>query len=218
MPMRPADQTSPAVTVVLADDHAIVRSAVRSVLEEEPGVQVVAEAADIATAVRKVNAYKPRVLVLDLNLPDGSGVDAIPRFLEVSPGTAIIILTMDNSLEQARAALRAGAFGFTLKEAADTELIEAVQAASRGRKYLDPQLGARAAIEEEYNEPPDHLSTRELQVMRLVALGYMNKEIAARLGLSVRTVECHRSHLEHKTDTSTRAEVSKYAREHHLVG
>jgi two-component system, NarL family, response regulator NreC len=216
--MRATDQSNSPVTVVLVDDHAIVRSAVRSVLEAERGVTVVAEAGDVATALRKVNAYKPSVLVLDLNLPDGSGIEAVPRVLEVSPRTAIIVLTMDNSLAEARAALRAGAFGFVLKEAADTELVEAVQAVTHGRKYLDPQLGARAAIEEEYTEPPDHLSMRELQVMRLIALGYMNKEIAARLGISVRTVECHRSHLEHKTDTFTRAEVSRYAREHHLIG
>jgi two-component system response regulator NreC len=207
----------PTLTIVLADDHAIVRSAVRNVLEAEDAIDVVAEAGDIAAALRKVNAYKPSVLILDLNMPDGSSIEALERFREISPATAIVVLTMDDSLAEARVALRAGASGFVLKEAADTELVDAVWAAAHGHRYLDPHLGARAATEREYGELPDHLSGRELEVLRLIALGYTNREIADHLGLSVRTIESHRSHLQHKTATSTRAEVSRYAREHHLV-
>jgi len=212
------DLDSAALTIVLADDHAIVRSAVRSVLEVEDAIEVVAEAGDIAATLRKVNAYKPRVLVLDLNMPDGSSIEAIERFRRLSPGTAIVVLTMDDSLAEARVALRAGASGYVLKEAADTELVDAVRAAAHGHQYLDPHLGARAATETEYAELPDHLSARELEVLRLIALGYTNAEIADQLGLSIRTIESHRSHLQHKTETTTRAEVSRYAREHHLVG
>ena len=215
------DQSGPsasfALTIVLADDHAVVRSAVRSVLEAEVGFEVVAEAGDIDAAIRKVNAYKPSVVVLDLNMPGGSSVEAIPRLLEVSPRSAIVVLTMDDSLESARAALRAGALGFALKEAADTELVDAVHAAVRGHKYLDPHIGSRVAVEREVIGRPDNLSVRELEVLKLIALGYTNHEIARELYLSVRTVESHRSHLQHKIDTTTRAEVVTYAREHSLV-
>ncbi|HUO72973.1 MAG TPA: response regulator transcription factor [Solirubrobacteraceae bacterium] len=205
------------VTIVLADDHAIVRSALRTVLEEEGGFTVVAEAGDIGAAVRKVSAYKPAVLVLDLNMPGGSSLDAIPRLRQMSPRTAIVVVTIDDSLPSARAALRAGAHGFVLKEAADTELVDAVQAAARGHRYLDPHLGARAAAEPEGVARPDNLSARECEVLGLIARGYTNTEIADQLGLSVRTVESHRSHLQHKTEIATRAELFSYAREHHIV-
>jgi len=214
---QPGGDAGIVCTIVLADDHAIVRSAVRDVLEAELGFEVVAEAGDIPIAIRKVRAYKPSVLVLDLNMPSGSSLEAIPTFLEVSPRSAIVVLTMDNSLESARAALRAGAFGFALKEAADTELLEAVRAVARGHRYLDPELGSRVAVEPEIIETPDNLSVRELEVLKLIALGYTNTEIARELYLSIRTVECHRSHLQHKIHTRTRAEVCSYAREHSLV-
>lgn len=216
-PPGPGRDGSVTCTILLADDHAIVRSAVRSVLETEPGFEVVAEAGDIPTALRKVRAYKPRVLVLDLNMPGGSSLEAIPRFLEDSPGSAIVVLTMDDSLASVRVALRAGACGFALKEAADTELVEAVHAAAHGHQYLDPHLGSLVAVDREKVGRPDHLSARELEVLKLIALGYTNDEIANQLYLSVRTVESHRSHLQHKIDTTTRAELFSYAREHKLV-
>jgi two-component system response regulator NreC len=209
--------SSSGVTIVIGDDHAIVRSALRSVLEEEGGFTVVAEAGDIGATVRKVSAYKPTVLVLDLNMPRGSSLDAIPRLRKTSPRTAIVVVTIDDSLQSARAALRAGACGFVLKEAADTELVDAVDAAAHGHAYLDPHLGARAAAESERVERPDNLSARECEVLSLIARGYTNTEIADQLGLSVRTVESHRSHLQHKTDIATRAELFSYAREHHIV-
>ena len=212
----PSDENS-VCTIVIADDHAIVRSAVRNVLEAEAGFEVVAEAGDVGAALRKVRAYKPNVLVLDLNMPGGSSLEAIPKFLEGSPLSAIVVLTMDDSPESARVALRAGACGFALKEAADTELVEAVRAAARGHKYLDPHLGSRAAVSPEQIERPDGLSVREFEVLKLIALGYTNDEISRELCLSIRTVESHRSHLQHKIRTTTRADLFAYAREHGLV-
>jgi two-component system, NarL family, response regulator NreC len=206
------------VTIVLADDHAVVRSAVRSVLEAEGDFEVVAEAGDVGTAVRKVLAFKPNVLVLDLNMPGGSSVEAIPKFLEVSPRTAIVVLTMDDDLRSARAVMRAGALAFVLKEAADTELVDAARAAARRHRYLNPEIGARVAIDSEPTVTgPDGLTNREIEVLRLLTLGYTNTEIAHQLYLSPRTIEAHRAHIHHKIHRSSRAEMSAYARDHGLV-
>jgi two-component system, NarL family, response regulator NreC len=205
-------------TIVLADDHAVVRSALRMLLDAEAGLEVVAEAGDVEQTLRKVRGYKPNVLVLDLSMPGGSSLAAIPTLLEASPATAIVVLTMHDEPAFARAALRAGALGFVLKEAADTELIEAVHAAAGGHRYLNPQLGARIAAEPKaITGAPDHLTDRELEVLKLIVLDYTNTEIAHKLHLSVRTVESHRSHIHHKVPHTSRAELFEYAREHGLV-
>jgi two-component system, NarL family, response regulator NreC len=207
-----------AITIVLADDQAIVRAALRCVLEAEPGFCVLAEAADLETTTRKVLAYKPDVLVLELHMPDGCTYETIPMILAISPATRIVILTMEDSPQAARASLRAGAVGFALKEAADTELVEAVRAAHAGHVYLDPELAGRAVSEPEVGPgEAEGLSPRELEVLKLVALGYTNTQIGGELHLSIRTVEAHRSHLQHKIHRSTRAEVSAYAREQCVV-
>ncbi|MGZ4350196.1 MAG: response regulator, partial [Solirubrobacteraceae bacterium] len=130
---------------MLADDHTIVRSALRALLEAEAEFEVVAEAGDVDESVRKVLAYKPDAIVLDLSMPGGSSLSAIPRMLEVSPDTRIVVLTMENEPRFAREALRAGALGFVLKDAADAELVSAVRAALNGQRYLNPQLGGLIA-------------------------------------------------------------------------
>ena len=213
----PADSSSPA-TIVLADDHTIVRSALRALLESESEFEVVAEAGDVEEAVRKVLAYKPTVIVLDLSMPGGSSLAAIPRMLAASAGTAVVVLTMEDEPRFAREALRSGALGFVLKEAADTELVEAVRAAVRGQHYLNPQLGGLiAAAPETPPGPPDRLTEREVEVLRLVALGHTNAEISAQLFLSVRTVESHRAHIQRKSGVTTRAELVAYVQEHGLM-
>jgi two-component system, NarL family, response regulator NreC len=190
----------------------------RALLEDEGEFAVVAEAGDVEEAARKVLAYKPTVVVLDLSMPGGSSLAAIPRMLSASADTAVVVLTMEDEPRFAREALRAGALGFVLKEAADTELVEAVRAAVRGLRYLNPQLGGLiAATPETPAGPPDALSLREVEVLRLVALGHTNAEIAAQLYLSVRTVESHRAHIQQKAGLTTRAEVVAYAREHDLL-
>ena len=204
--------------IVLADDHAIVRSALRALLEAETEFEVVAEAGDVDESVRKVLAYKPDAIVLDLSMPGGSSLTAIPRMLEVSPATRIVVLTMENDPRFAREALRAGALGFVLKEAADAELVAAVRAALSGQRYLNPQLGGLiAAAPETPPGPPDNLTEREVEVLKLVALGYTNAEISQQLYLSVRTVESHRAHIQQKAGRSTRAELVAYARAHGLM-
>lgn len=218
------------ITIVLADDHQVVRAGLRLLLQAEDGFDVVAEAGDVATAERRVAAYHPRVLILDLNMPGGASLPghvqdmsrvgslpAIPRLRETAPGTQIVVLTMQNDPAFAREALRAGAIGYVLKEAADSELVQAVRLAAQGRTYLNPELGARLAAAPQAEGPPDDLSARELEVLRLIALGYTNGEIATRLFLSVRTVESHRSHIQQKTGRTTRAALVAYAREHELA-
>jgi two-component system response regulator NreC len=195
-----------------------VRSALRALLEAEAEFSVVAEAGEVEEAVRRVLAYKPRVLVLDLSMPGGPTLAAIPRMLEASAGTAIVVLTMEDEPRVAREALRVGALGFVLKEAAESELVDAVHAAIRGERYLNPQLGGLiAAAPETPRGPPDNLSEREMEVLKLVALGHTNSEISEQLHLSVRTVESHRAHIQQKAGRTTRAELVAYAREHGLL-
>jgi two-component system response regulator NreC len=208
-----------AMTIVLADDHVVVRRGLRLVLEGEEDLHVVAEAGDVADAMRYVRAHRPSVLVLDLNMPGEPSLPAIPQFLEASPGTAIVVLTMQEDPAFAREALRGGALGYVLKEAADDELVEAVRAAGRGDTYLNPRLGARLAAEPPTpSGPPDDLSEREVEVLRLIALGHTNAEIGKQLYLSVRTVETHRAHIQQKLRRTTRAELVRYALDHGLVG
>jgi two-component system response regulator NreC len=211
--------TAPAtVRIALADDHEVVRSGLRLVLEGEHDMEIVAEAADVESAARMVLGHKPDVLVLDLNMPGGSSLPAIPQMLTASPGTAVVVLTMQEDPAFAREALRAGALGYVLKEAASTELVQAIRLALTGGTYLHPSLGAKIAAAPERSGPPDDLSARELEVLRLIALGHTNTEIGAQLFLSVRTVESHRAHIQQKLRRTTRAELVAYALEHDLIG
>ena len=216
-----AEQGTPArapIRIVLADDHAVVRSGLRMLLDAEPDFEVVAEAGDVETAARYVKGHRPAVLILDLNMPGEPSLPAIPSLRESAPDTQIVVLTMQDETAFAREALRGGALGFVLKEAADAELVEAVRLASQGRKYLHPQLGARLAAEPPApSGPPDGLSEREAEVLGLIALGHTNAEIGQRLYLSVRTVESHRAHIQQKLRLTSRAELVRYALDHDLA-
>jgi two-component system response regulator NreC len=213
-PNHPADR--PPIRVVIADDHAIVRRGLRQVLEAEGGFELVAEAGDLEDARRYVRGHHPDVLVLDLNLPGGPSLGDIPAIRAESPSTQIVVLTMQDEPAYARQALGAGALGYVLKEAAEEELVEAIRRAAAGDTYLNPRLGARVAAEPPPG-PPDGLSEREVEVLRMIALGHTNTEIAAALYLSVRTVETHRARIQQKLALGTRAELVRYALEHRLV-
>lgn len=207
---------SELIRIVLADDHTVVRTGLRLVLEGEPDVEVVAEAADIEGALRAVLGHKPDVLVLDLNMPGSmTSFEAIPRVVEASPLTRVVVLTMQDDPAFARRALAGGAHGYVLKEAADDELLTAVRAAAAGEAYLHPSLGARLATEPA--EQPDGLSAREREVLELIALGHTNAEIGEQLFLSVRTVESHRAHIQQKLGLASRAALVRYALEHGLL-
>jgi two-component system, NarL family, response regulator NreC len=206
------------IKIVIADDHQVVRSGLKMLLDAEDDLEVVAEAGDVDSATRTVLGYKPDVLVLDLNMPDGSSLPAIPKMLSDSPSTNIVVLTMQEDPAFAREALRAGARGYVLKEAADSELVEAVRMAAEGRTYLHPELGAKIAAEPPKPiGPPDDLTEREVDILRLIALGHTNTEIAEQLFLSVRTVESHRARVQQKTGLTTRAELVRYALDNDIV-
>jgi two-component system response regulator NreC len=185
-------------------------------LESESDFEVVAEAGDVESAQRYVRGHHPTVLVLDLNMPGGSSLEAIPEIRRDNRDTQIVVLTMQQEPAFARHALSAGAIGYVLKEAADDELVEAVRRAARGESYLNPRLGAQLASEPAPG-PPDDLSEREVDVLRLIALGYTNAEIAEQLFLSVRTVETHRAHIQQKLSLSSRAELVGYALKRGLI-
>ena len=211
-------QASGQIRIVIADDHQVVRTGLRLLLDAEEDFEVVAEAGDVASASRTVLGYKPDVIVLDLNMPDGSSLPAIPKMLSDSPGTSVVVLTMQEDPAFAREALQAGARGYVLKEAADSELVEAVRMAAEGRTYLHPELGAKIAAEPPKPAgPPDDLTEREVDILKLIALGHTNTEIAEQLYLSVRTVESHRAHIQQKTGVGTRAELVRYALDNDLV-
>jgi len=206
---------------VLADDHAVVRSGLRLILDGEDGMRVVAEAGNTDDAVRLTRAHRPQVLVLDLNMPGGPGsssLDALPDLVAGSPDTAVVVLTMQSDPQFARSALGAGAKAYVLKESADAELVEAVRRAAAGEVYLNPRLGAQLAAEPPAPAgPPDDLTQRELEILRLIALGHTNAEIGEQLYLSVRTVESHRAHIQQKLRRSTRAELVRYALDRGLL-
>ncbi len=205
-----------SIRIVLADDHTVVRSALRMLLEAEPGFEVVAEAGDADSAVRYSLGHKPDVLILDLNMPGRPSLEAVPDILAASPQTEIVVLTMQNEPAFARRALQAGVRGYVLKEAADAELVQAVRSAAAGDTYLQPALGARLVTDDDAGRGDD-LSEREREVLRLIALGHTNAEIASQLYLSIRTVESHRAHIQQKLRLSSRAELVGYALENGLV-
>jgi len=206
------------ITIVLADDHPVVRSGLRMLLEAEQDIEVIAEAGDVDATRRSVLGHKPTVLVLDLNMPGGSSLEAIPVMADSSPDTAVVVLTMQEDPAFAREALRAGARGYVLKQSAGTELVQAIRAAASGGTWLNPELGARmAAAPTTPTGPPGDLTERELDVLRLIALGHTNTEIAAQLYLSVRTVETHRAHIQQKLGMSSRAELVRYALDNDLI-
>jgi two-component system, NarL family, response regulator NreC len=205
------------IKIVIADARRVVRSGLRMVLDREEDFDVVAEAGDVADARRYVRAHRPDVLILDLKMP-GDPLAAIPTFREESPGTRVVVLTTQEDPAFAREAVQAGASGYVLKGAADEELVQAVRAAASGGTSLNPQPGARGtAAPPGPAGPPADLTEREVEILRLIALGHTNSEIAGQLYLSVRTVESHRAHIQQKIRVTTRAELVHYALEHGLL-
>jgi two-component system response regulator NreC len=209
----PPDAAHSARTVVLADDHPVVRAGLRSLLQAEPSLRVVAEFADLPSTVRGVPRLQPDVLVLDLVMAGASSLPAIPGLLASRVGLQVIVLTMHDEPGFAREALRLGAHGYLLKETAADELLLAVRSVLRGDTYLQPSLGARLARQD---EPADRLTDRERDMLRLLAAGHTNAEIAELMFLSLRTVESHRGQIRAKLHLQTRAEINAYAHEHGL--
>src|SRR5579862_2761325 len=206
--MTTAAKTATAtIRVLVVDDHTLVRSGLRLLLEGEPDITVEDEAGDAEQAIRLARLHKPDVVLLDVVMPGRSGLEAAPK-------ARILVLSMQDDPSYVRQAFSAGATGYLLKEAADDELVQAVREVARGGRYVHPALGARLAAAEadaRARAEADPLSDREREVLRLLALGHTNQEIAKLLFISVRTAETHRAHVMQKLRLSTRAELVRHA-------
>jgi two-component system, NarL family, response regulator NreC len=203
-----------AVRVLIVDDHAIVRAGLRRVLDAEEDIETVAEAPNAERAVFEAMEHRPDVVLLDIVMPGKSGIEGMPALLEAVPETKVLVLSMQDDPRYVREAFEAGASGYVLKEAADAEVVGAVRAVAAGERYVHPTLGARlvaAEAEERKRAEADPLSDREREVLRLLALGHTNQEIAQMLFISVRTAETHRAHIMQKLRLSSRAELVRYA-------
>jgi two-component system response regulator NreC len=208
------------IRVLIVDDHAVVRSGLRKVLESEDGFEVVGEAGDMRNAVFEARAQSPDVILMDVVMPGASGIEATPAVLKEAPGAKVVVLSMQDDPRYVREAFAAGASGYVLKEAADKELVQAIREVADGGRYVHPALGARmitAEAEERRRAEEDPLSEREREVLRLLALGHTNQEIAKMLYISVRTAETHRAHIMQKLRLTTRAELVRYALDHGLL-
>jgi two-component system, NarL family, response regulator NreC len=204
------------IRVSLVEDHALMRHGLRSLLDDARDVRLISEGEDLAAAVRTVHEHEPNVLVLDLNLSGGSSIGLVGALRETARATEIVIVTMDENPVLVQRALAAGALGFVLKDLADDELAAAVHAAARGEQYVSPRVAPRleALLRSLTGEV---LTAREVEILRLIALGHTSVEVARRLVLSPRTVETHRAHIFGKLGLGTRAELVRYALRHDLL-
>lgn len=212
-------ESAPPVTVVLADDHPVVRAGMRLLLSQDPLFKIVAESATLPDTLAAVGLRRPGVLILDLTLAGRSSLDAIPELRAASPRTGILVLTMQEDPAFAGEALRKGATGYLQKEAAAEELLGATRRVARGGTYLQPSLGARLALArlDSADAVGDALTAREAEVLAQLALGHTNQEIADHLHVSVRTVETHRARVRDKLGAETRAELIAAARERGML-
>ena len=209
-----------SIRVLVVDDHAVVRSGLRLLLDAEDDLEVVGEAGTARDAVFEARTAKPDIILLDVVMPDQSGLEAIPTLLHEHPDTKILVLSMQDDPRYVREAFGAGASGYVLKEAADAEVVAAIREVAGGGRYVHPALGARlvaAETAEAKRAEEDPLSDREREVLRLLALGHTNQEISTQLYISVRTAETHRAHIMQKLRLSSRAELVRYALEQGLM-
>lgn len=203
-----------SIRVLIIDDHAVVRSGLKLLLEAEADITVVGEAGSADDGVRAARLEKPDVVLLDVVMPGRSGIEATPELREAAPNARVLVLSMQDDPSYVREAFAAGASGYVLKEAADVELVQAVREVAAGARYVHPALGARLAaaeVDAASRAAADPLSDREREVLRLLALGHTNQEIAKMLFISVRTAETHRAHIMQKLGLQTRAELVRYA-------
>jgi two-component system, NarL family, response regulator NreC len=205
-----------SVRVLIVDDHAVFRAGLKLLIDAEDDLEAVGEAGTARDAIFQARALEPDVVILDIVMPDQSGLDAMPTLLHERPEMKVLILSMQDDPQYIRQAFAAGASGYVLKEAADTEVVAAIREVAGGRSYVHPAVGAKlvaAETAEARRAQEDPLSDREREVLRLLALGHTNQEIAAQLYISVRTAETHRAHIMQKLRLSSRAELVRYALE-----
>ena len=203
-----------SVRVLIVDDHAVVRAGLKLLVDAEDEFEAVGEAGTAKDAIFEARSVKPDVILLDVVMPDQSGLEIIPQLLHEHPETKVVVLSMQDDPRYVREAFESGASGYVLKEAADAELVAALREVAGGGRYVHPELGARlvtAEAAERRRAEADPLSEREREVLRLLALGHTNQEIAEKLFISVRTAETHRAHIMQKLLLSSRAELVRYA-------
>jgi two-component system, NarL family, response regulator NreC len=203
-----------SVRVLIVDDHAVVRSGLRLLLNAEEDIEAVGEAGSAREAIFEARALKPDMILLDVVMPDENGLEAVPQLLHEHPEAKVLVLSMQDDARYVREAFSVGASGYVLKEAADSELVAAIREVARGGRYINPELGARlvaADTDAQRRAEEDPLSDREREVLRLLALGHTNQEIARQLYISVRTAETHRAHIMQKLRLESRAELVRYA-------
>ncbi len=209
-----------SVRVLIVDDHAVVRSGLRLLLAAADDLEPVGEAGSARDAVFQARALKPDVILLDIVMPDQTGLDVLPQLKRENPDAQVLVLSMQDEPRYVREAFAAGASGYVLKEAADNEVVAAIREVAGGGRYVNPELGARlvaADAEATKRAEEDPLSDREREVLRLLALGHTNQEIAKMLYISVRTAETHRAHIMQKLRLQTRADLVAYALERGLL-
>jgi two-component system, NarL family, response regulator NreC len=202
------------IRVLIVDDHPVIRSGLHLLLDSEPDIEVVGEAGNVRDAVFEARAQKPDVVLMDVVMPGQSGIEGVPLVLKEAPQAKVLVLSMQDDPRYVHEAFAAGAAGYILKEAVDAEVVGAIHQVAAGDHYVHPALGARlvaAEAEAKAREDADPLSEREREVMRLLALGHTNQEIAKMLYISVRTAETHRAHIMQKLRLSTRAELVRHA-------
>jgi two-component system, NarL family, response regulator NreC len=209
-----------AIRVLVVDDHAVVRSGLKLLLSREEELEVVGEAGNGNEAILRAAMLEPDVVLMDVVMPGLGGIETAAALLEARPQTKVLMLSMQDDPSYVREAFAAGASGYVLKDAADTEVVAPVREIAAGGRYLHPTLGARLAAAEvraRKDARSDPLSGREREVLRLLALGHTNQEIATLLVISIRTAETHRAHIMQKLHLTTRAELVRYAIEHGLL-
>lgn len=208
------------IRILIVDDHAVVRTGLKLLLEAEQDVQVVGEAGNAQEALLRAKLLQPDIVLLDVTMPGKNGIEVARELPEVAPDAKAVMLSMQDEPSYVREAFGAGAAGYVLKEAADTELVRAIREVAGGGRYVHPELGARLAFAEakaKADAEADPLSDREREVLRLLALGHTNQEIAKQLYISVRTAETHRAHVMQKLRLETRAALVRYALDHGLL-
>jgi DNA-binding NarL/FixJ family response regulator len=208
-------ETAGPLRILLADDHLTVRHGLKLLIDSQPDMKVISEASDGNSAVRRAQELRPDVVVMDISMPGMNGLVATRTLKQLQPAAAIVTLTRHGDDAYLQELLRAGVSGYVLKQSAPTELLQAIRAAAAGGQYLDSTLTARVTAgflsRERLNKSGAAVSERESEVLRLIASGYSNKEIAARLSLSVKTVEAHKANATRKLGLNGRIDIVNYA-------
>ena len=208
------------IRVLVVDDHAVVRSGLRLLIDAESDMTTVGEAGTVREAIFEARSANPDLILIDVVMPGESGIEGLPKLLHEHPDVKALVLSMQDDPRYVREAFAAGASGYVLKEAADAEVVTAIREVAAGGRYVHPELGARliaAEAEAVRQAEADPLSDREREVLRLLALGYTNQEIAKQLFISVRTAETHRAHVMQKLRLQSRAELVRHAIAHGLL-